>query len=540
MSDEVCPRSSPPPAESAESEAGSASEPASRVAPSSRPPATPSWPPPTVTSPAAPDSSSGPPPSSRGSVDPLSPAVISPEEAARVPAPSSDPLALAVISPEQAKQQAHAAPPSSQPAPLAPDAGDAALAGPPGTQGTPAAAADWDLETRARMHSIPVPLISTRSAAQSRPPRRRGSSYPPSLVEPKRIIEVLGSSVPALGVIREDEDIEDLHDSEAEELSESLTLAPDAAPSDESSLDRAPSTAQVDPAPAPARAPLPPAKPATSRTPPSRRARPPSPPSTRSELPKPDAPARRGWWEEMFSEDFLRAIPILSPSQLSREVSFIENALRVVRGARLLDLACGAGQHAVDLAARGYDVIGYDLSRAQLDWAGELASERGQSLQLVHGDMRELSYQQRFDGVFCWNTSFGYFEEDKNVDIAQRVFKALRPGGHFLLDVVNRDFVVSQQPGQTWFEGDGCVCMDDVKIDFITSRLRVKRTLMLNSGKNAECNYSLRLYGLHELGKLLHDIGFKVLNVSGRPEMPGVFFGAASPRLIILASKPAK
>jgi hypothetical protein len=78
-----------------------------------------------------------------------------------------------------------------------------------------------------------------------------------------------------------------------------------------------------------------------------------------------------------------------------------------------------------------------------------------------------------------------------------------------------------------------------VKIDFITSRLRVKRTLMLHSGKNAECNYSLRIYGLHELGKVLHDIGFKVLGVSGRPEMPGVFFGSASPRLIILAGKPA-
>ena len=75
-------------------------------------------------------------------------------------------------------------------------------------------------------------------------------------------------------------------------------------------------------------------------------------------------------------------------------------------------------------------------------------------------------------------------------------------------------------------------------IDFITSRMKVKRTLMLTNGKNRECTYSVRIYGLHELGKLLHDIGFKVIQASGQPAVPGVFFGAQSPRVIILAAKP--
>jgi hypothetical protein len=108
-----------------------------------------------------------------------------------------------------------------------------------------------------------------------------------------------------------------------------------------------------------------------------------------------------------------------------------------------------------------------------------------------------------------------------------------------LLDVVNRDFIVSQQPGQTWFEGDGCVCIDDVGMDFVSSRIRVKRTLMLDNGRNRECNYSIRLYSLHELGELLMGAGFKVLQASGRPELPGVFMGPTSPRIIVLAAKPA-
>jgi SAM-dependent methyltransferase len=451
-----------------------------------------------------------------------------------------------------------------------------------------------DAPVFARMHSEPVPLVTKVAAAPPKTTPPSKNTLRPGLVEPKRIIEVLGSNVPVLDSALEEDKIEDLDESEAHELSE--TPVPDSAPdrdepelelnvviedfppsidvaveealaetpaseefvddepagdepaAEEPSADESEQRASVDasgadpasPAANEDLAPLgaPPGK--RAKAPPNKRRRPPPPSSRANEKPKPELspPGARKWWEEMFSEEFLRAIPILSPKQLDREVHFIDEALSVARGGRILDLACGAGQHAVELATRGYDVVGFDLSQSQLDWAAGLAQERGQRLQFTYGDMRDLSYNEAFDAVYSWNTSFGFFEEEKNVDVAQRVFRALRPGGRFLLDVINRDFVVEQQPGQTWFEGDGCVCIDDVSVDFITSRMKVKRTLMLTNGKNRECNYSVRIYGLHELGKILHDVGFKVLNVSGRPEMPGVFFGSTSPRIIILAVKP--
>ncbi|MEY2934664.1 MAG: hypothetical protein RL033_5413 [Pseudomonadota bacterium] len=442
--------------------------------------------------------------------------------------------------------------------------------------------------------SEPVPLVHRTAASmapqppahlRSSPPQR--STLPPGLVEPKRIIEVLGSNVPVLDHQIEEE-IEDLDDSEAHELAESQEQDGASSQSD-FDLDVDFDAPQQEAEPGPVSEPgslvdadqildissQPPTRAgattdsgaARGKIPPKKRKRP-TPPSTRSGEHKldaaalekaaqekaekaaqekaaadrrsdaPPAPHGRKWWEEMFSEEFLRAIPILSPRQLEREVNCIEESLGVAPGGQILDLACGAGQHAVELAARGYDLVGFDLSQSQLDWASGLALERNQRLQFTNGDMRELSYQESFDAIYSWNTSFGFFEEDKNFDAAQRIFKALRPGGRFLLDVINRDFVVAQQPGQTWFEGDGCVCIDDVTIDFITSRMRVKRTLMLTNGKNRECTYSVRIYSLHELGKLLHDVGFKILKVSGRPEMPGVFFGSTSPRVIILAGKP--
>ncbi len=295
------------------------------------------------------------------------------------------------------------------------------------------------------------------------------------------------------------------------------------------------------------------AVPAKPPPPPQRRGAPPPPPSesarqaarARKEKPPPSSaevserkPQRRPWWEEVFGEDFVRATTRDTDEQISREANFIEESLGVAPGGVVLDLGCGAGYHAVELASRGYGVVGYDLSLFQLALAADVAQERGQKLNFLQGDMREMAFEEMFDGIYCWNTTFGYFEEEKNLAVAQRVFRALRPGGMFLLDVANRDFVAMDQPSQVWYEGDSCVCMDDMSVDFITSRLRVKRTMILDDGRTRESNYSVRLYALHELGKLLHDVGFRVTEASGHLATPGVFFGTNSPRIIVLAQKP--
>jgi SAM-dependent methyltransferase len=245
----------------------------------------------------------------------------------------------------------------------------------------------------------------------------------------------------------------------------------------------------------------------------------------------------RYWWDELFGDDFLRTMDRLTDDQILREVNFIEESLGLQKGGMILDLACGSGRHAVEMSVRGYNVVGYDLSVAMLARAADEAHDRNQKLNFLHGDMRDIGFEEMFDGVYCWSTSFGYFDDEKNFLVAQRIHRSLRKGGMLLLDVANRDFVTQRQPSLVWFEGEGCVCMDEMRVDFIHSRLRVKRMVMLDDGRTRELDYSIRLYTLHELGRLLHDVGFKVTEVSGHPATPGVFMGADSPRLIVLAEK---
>ncbi|MEO7095484.1 MAG: methyltransferase domain-containing protein, partial [Polyangiales bacterium] len=246
---------------------------------------------------------------------------------------------------------------------------------------------------------------------------------------------------------------------------------------------------------------------------------------------------KRQWYEDLFNDDFQRTMPRQPATFLDREVGFIEDSLGCEKGATILDLGCGPGEQAVRLAKRGYEVIGIDLSLAMLARAADEATELQQRINFVQGDMRDLTFEDAFDGVYCWGTTFGYFDEQKNIEVIQKVHKALRRGGRLLLDVVNRDYIIGRSPSMAWFEGEGCVCMDEMMVNGITSRLQVKRTMMMEDGRQREIDYSIRLYALHELGKMLHDSGFRVAEASGDTSTPGVYFGAESPRILILAEK---
>jgi 2-polyprenyl-3-methyl-5-hydroxy-6-metoxy-1,4-benzoquinol methylase len=271
--------------------------------------------------------------------------------------------------------------------------------------------------------------------------------------------------------------------------------------------------------------------------------RPPPPPGPQAQPQAPqveDRKARRQarqWWERFFSEDYLMTVLPPTPEQVAKQVDFIEASIGVGKGGTILDVGCGLGLHAIELTRRGYLVVGLDLSLAMITHAAEAAQQQKLRLSFVHADIREMEFDGAFDGAICMGTTFGFFDEESNRDVLARLRQALRPGGRVLLDVVNRDYVTRFQPNLVWFEGDGCVCMEESEFNYFNARLAVKRTMMREDGHQSNAEYSLRLYSLHELGQLMQLSGFRVIEVSGQEAIRGVFFGAHAPRILMLAER---
>lgn len=261
--------------------------------------------------------------------------------------------------------------------------------------------------------------------------------------------------------------------------------------------------------------------------------------------PIPEALARRSlkkrakpWYEEVFDEDFLRTLPFMTPAQTAREVDFIREALSPPADGEILDVGCGYGRHALELAQQGLQLTGLDLSLPMLIRAADHAQRRGLTVNFVHADMREMTYNGQFDAAYCMLSSFGYFDEETNLRVATAICRALKPGGRFLLDIINRDYIIGDVPSRVWWEGDGCVVLEEVDFNYHTSRVLIRRSVVFGNGRQSEQEISLRAYSLHEVGKLLRQAGLRVLDVSGGIATKSKFYGAASRNILALCERP--
>ncbi|MGB8298008.1 MAG: methyltransferase domain-containing protein [Polyangia bacterium] len=262
------------------------------------------------------------------------------------------------------------------------------------------------------------------------------------------------------------------------------------------------------------------------------------------ELPLPEALSRRPlkkrlkpWFEEVFDENYLRTLPFMTAEQTLRETAFLKEALSPPAEGAVLDVGCGYGRHAIELSQRGFKVTGLDLSLPLLIRAADEAQRRGLSVNFVHADMREMTYDSQFDAAYCVLTSFGYFDEETNLRVASSICRALKPGGRFLVDTINRDYIVSDLPSRVWWEGDGCVVLEEVDFDFHTSRVVVRRSIVFGDGRQLENEISIRAYSLHELGRVLRRAGFQVLEVAGSLESKAPFLGAASRHVVLVCER---
>jgi len=260
-------------------------------------------------------------------------------------------------------------------------------------------------------------------------------------------------------------------------------------------------------------------------------------PSVTEEAAAHHARLRRPWFEVAFDEDYLRTLPFLTAEQTRREVAFIEQSLGLAPGMRVLDVGCGWGRHAMELAARGYNVTGIDLSLPLLLRAAEEAQRRGVKVNFVHGDMREMAFDEPFDAIYVMGTTFGFFDDETNRKVAQRLARFLKPGRRILVDVVNRDYIIGDLPARVWWEGDGCLVLEEVEFNYYKSRIMVHRSVAFEDGRQVEHDLSIRAYSLHELGRILQYAGLRVIEVSGHLVTRGYFFGSESRQILMLAER---
>jgi len=254
----------------------------------------------------------------------------------------------------------------------------------------------------------------------------------------------------------------------------------------------------------------------------------------------PDADQDEFASDELFDRDYLRFYTAeLNDETNDDEAEAIAELLQLDQGLRVLDLPCGHGRIARRLAKMGATVTGVDRSELFLEHARADADEHDITVDYQLGDMRTISFDQQFDVVINWFTSFGYEDDDTLRTMLTRMHRALADGGRLLLETLNLHDCdlrpgVTSQTKELVDEAGTHFLIDRSSYDPIDGRLYTRRFITCSGKPTRTIPYQLRLFTATELTSWLHAAGFVHVQAFGAD---GEVFRTDSARLILIAHK---
>jgi SAM-dependent methyltransferase len=243
------------------------------------------------------------------------------------------------------------------------------------------------------------------------------------------------------------------------------------------------------------------------------------------------------WYETFFhgvALDLWRKA--VTPEMTSGEADAVARYLQVEPPARLLDVPCGNGRLAIELAARGYVTCGVDLAGEFID-EGKLSAEtRGVEVDLRQGDMRDLGELGAFDGAYCWGNSFGYLDENGNLAFLFAAAAALSPGARLAIDfgTLAETLLPNLKNYNAWYEAGDMILAVKNGYDLYRSRLVTEYTF-IRDGLVEKRMGSQMVYTLRELKNLLTTAGFDHVEAFGHED--GKPLQLRGQRAVIVARK---
>lgn len=240
------------------------------------------------------------------------------------------------------------------------------------------------------------------------------------------------------------------------------------------------------------------------------------------------------WFFDFFDDNYLKIyLEKQDPLLTKKQVDLIINELSLNAFDKTLDLGCGIGRHLIEIGKRGFFGVGIDFNERYIDLANRLKGNL-KNIEFRKMDMREIDFENEFDGAISMWTSFGYFSDEENLFLLKKINRALKRGKRFLLDIENIYYMLKNLPKERWEKKENYFLLERNELNLKTSRLTTERFVIKeNEVKSYKRIY--RIYTLKEIELYLKEAGFLILKIFGGYEKEKL--DSQSKRLIIISEK---
>ncbi|GAB3639396.1 SAM-dependent methyltransferase [Spirosoma arcticum] len=225
------------------------------------------------------------------------------------------------------------------------------------------------------------------------------------------------------------------------------------------------------------------------------------------------------WYKDFFSglncEMWTKAV---SAEWTENEVDFLVTALAIKPDDTVLDIPCGNGRHAIELAKRGFKLTGIDISAEFLRALQERIDAERLPIQVMQGDLLTTAIGHSFDGAYCMGNSFGYVSYDGMNVFVGKVAAALKPGARFVINsgLIAESILPNFPKTNQYVLGD---LIMDISNSYVVGESYMATELTYTKADRSETHYFKHyVYTLAEIKRLLKQHGLRTIAVYNSTE----------------------
>ena len=189
-----------------------------------------------------------------------------------------------------------------------------------------------------------------------------------------------------------------------------------------------------------------------------------------------------------------------------------------IKKGKVLELGCGNGRIILNLAKKGFNAYGLDISQLYIEDARKKAKKMKVKAFLQPGDYRNVDklVRGKFDVVISIWTSIGFYDKKTDESIFKKVAKLLRKKGLLLiLNTMSRERLLSFYNPHIFDEDDKYLKLDfntyDKTRSIVNNRWVFYKKLKNNLKYIDELEFALRIYSLPEIVDMVEKNGLKLV-----------------------------
>jgi 2-polyprenyl-3-methyl-5-hydroxy-6-metoxy-1,4-benzoquinol methylase len=223
------------------------------------------------------------------------------------------------------------------------------------------------------------------------------------------------------------------------------------------------------------------------------------------------------WYEELFQDFADKYDRENFTAGTTGEVDFIEKEINFRKNTLILDIGCGTGRHSLELARRGYNVTGFDLSPSMIEKARLLAEKENLKIDFQVRDARDFNFGEAFDlAIMICEGAFPLMESDEmNFSILQNACNSLKQGGKLIQTTLNGLFPLFHSVKEFMDKGDNLGQSSGNTFDLMTFRDLSVYEIEDDHGNKKSLKCNERYYVPSEMSWLLKSAGFKKADIFG-------------------------